>query len=65
MRLLVIDIYHFPRDLAQTDMYIALRQSYDVVFATPENIMDFVNDGQYDILYLGIYHPCFEIPLES
>lgn len=57
MRILVIDKYNHPRDLAQMDMYYALKEKYDVIFANSENIMTLITEDQYDYLYLGIYHP--------
>lgn len=57
MKILIIDKYNYPRDLAQMDMYSALNEKYEIIFATPENILSLVNEGNYDYLYLGIYHP--------
>jgi len=57
MKILVIDKYNSLRDLAQMDMYNVLRKNYEVTFANPKNLMDFINKGEYDYLYLGIYHP--------
>lgn len=57
MKILVIDKYNYPRDLAQMDMYHALSEIYEIIFATSENLIDFINDNEYDYLYLGIYHP--------
>jgi hypothetical protein len=59
MKILVLDLYHHPRDLAQTDMYYALRDYYedDIIFANKKNIFEFVKRDNYDFLYLGIYHP--------
>jgi hypothetical protein len=57
MKILIIDKYNFPRDLAQMDIYNILSKNYEVIFATPENLIDSINNSLYDYLYLGIYHP--------
>jgi hypothetical protein len=57
MRILIFDKYNYPRDLAQMDMYYALSEVYETIFATPENLIDLITEDQYDYLYLGIYHP--------
>jgi len=59
MKILVFDFYNYPRDLAQTDMYHVLREHYgdDIKFSNKYNFSDHVKKGNYDFLYLGIYHP--------
>ena len=57
MKLLVIDLYNYKRDLAQTDMYKALKDEYDLIFANKKKFYNLVKEGDYDFLYLGIYHP--------
>jgi len=57
MKMLVIDYYCAPRDLAQMDMYVALYEQYEVIFANSENFADLVKAQDFDYLYLGIYHP--------
>lgn len=54
MRILVIDKFFQPRDPAQTDMYAAIASEHYTTFS--ENPMEDVMIGNYDILYLGIYH---------
>lgn len=66
MKILIIDKYNYPRDLAQMDMYQVLSEKYDVEFATNENLMTLVSQNNYDFLYLGIYHPwCGILNLEE
>lgn len=57
MKMLVIDKYNYPRDLAQMDMYSVLQEKYDIIYSNPNNLIDFVKEDNYDYLYLGIYHP--------
>lgn len=57
MKLLVFDRYNYPRDLSQMDMYGVLNENYDVIFSNKNNVVDLVTQGDYDYLYLGIYHP--------
>lgn len=57
MKLLIYDRYNYPRDLSQMDMYGVLDERYDVVFSNNKNIINLVSKGDYDYLYLGIYHP--------
>lgn len=57
MKILVIDKYNYKRDLAQMDMYSALSEKYEIIYAKSDNLMDYISDGNYDLLYLGIYHP--------
>ena len=57
MRILVIDKYNQMRDLAQMDMYDALSQKYDIIYANYSNITSLIKQSNYDLLYLGIYHP--------
>jgi hypothetical protein len=57
MKILIIDLYNYPRDLAQMDMYTALSEKFDIILANPENIINYIYEDDYDYLYLGIYHP--------
>lgn len=57
MKILIIDKYNYPRDIAQMDMYEALSEKYEIIFATPKNILSLITEENYDYLYLGIYHP--------
>ena len=61
MKILVIDVYNHPRDPAQMDMYQALSEKYDVGFATYKTLHTLVKQGNYDYLYLGIYHPWCDV----
>jgi len=55
-RILVLDKYVMRRDLAQMDMYFAMEEVFDLVYANEQTIYYLINKGDYDILYLGIYH---------
>lgn len=56
MKILVLDKYVMRRDLAQMDMYFAMEEIFDLVYANEQTIYYLINKGNYDILYLGIYH---------
>lgn len=57
MNILVYDKYNNPRDLAQMDMYSALSEKYNIIYANSTNLISLINEGNYDLLYLGILHP--------
>ncbi|MCK9417034.1 hypothetical protein M0Q97_10280 [Candidatus Dojkabacteria bacterium] len=57
MNILVYDKYNNPRDFAQLDMYSALSEKYNLIYANPTNLISLITEGNYDILYLGILHP--------
>lgn len=57
MNILVYDLYNYPRDLAQMDMYHALEEKYNLIYANSSNLISLITEGNYDILYLGILHP--------
>lgn len=57
MKILVIDKYNYPRDLAQMDMYKALNKHFEIEYATSQNLINLIQEDDYDYLYLGIYHP--------
>lgn len=65
MKILILDKYNLPRDLAQGDMYNVLSEKYEIILANPENILNIVKEGNYDYLYLGIYHPWCGISQKS
>lgn len=54
MRILVIDKLFQPRSgKAETDMYLAMIEKYDLIF---HNHLNHIYKGDYDILWLGPYH---------
>ena len=57
MNILVYDKYNNPRDLAQMDMYSALSEKYNIIYANSTNLISLITEGNYDLLYLGILHP--------
>lgn len=57
MNILVYDKYNNLRDLAQMDMYSALSEKYNIIYANQTNLISLITEGNYDILYLGILHP--------
>jgi hypothetical protein len=57
MNILVYDKYNNPRDLAQMDMYYALEEKHNLIYANSTNLISLITEGNYDILYLGILHP--------
>lgn len=57
MKILVIDKYYYPKDLAQMDMYNSLKEEYEIIFADNNNLIEYVKSDNYDYLYLGIFHP--------
>lgn len=62
MKILILDLYNYPRDLAQMDMYTLFKENFEVTFANSKNILDLVYDNDYDCLYLGILHRWCNIP---
>jgi hypothetical protein len=63
MRILVIDKFFQPRDPAQTDMYRVMADGHYCTFS--ENPMEDIMIDNYDILYLGIYHPNLDLDLSQ
>lgn len=61
MRILVLDKYAMRRDLAQMDMYFAMEEIFEITYATELTIYYLIKKGDYDILYLGIYHHVMNI----
>jgi len=60
MKILILDRYNQPRDLAQMDMYKAMESDYAITYATDETIFTEI-EKQYDILWIGIYHSVIKI----
>lgn len=61
MKILIVDKFFQKRDPAQMDMYVAIAGEHYVTFST--NPIEDVITGNYDILYLGIYHQSLDIDL--
>lgn len=55
-RILVIDVYDYPRDMAQMDIYDALKYKYDVILSNIKDIKFHMLEDKYDYLYLGLLH---------
>lgn len=56
MKILVLDLYNVPRDLAQTDMYLVFNEKFDMIFSNKFNFLDLLKKNDFDYLYLGLYH---------
>lgn len=61
MKILIIDKFLQRRDPAQTDMYSAIASEHQVGFSV--NPLEDVIMGNYDLLYLGIYHQTLDLDL--
>lgn len=59
MKILVVDQFLNKRDSAQTDMYKIMSEDYDVTFT--QDVFSHLLKGDYDVLYLGIYHQSLNI----
>lgn len=59
MKILVLDQFLNKRDSAQTDMYKIMSEDYEVTFT--QDVFPHVLKGDYDILFLGIYHQSLNI----
>jgi hypothetical protein len=64
MRILVIDRYNMPRDLAQMDMYKAMEAQHTLTYANKFDVYKHVSQHDYDLIYLGIYHHVLKIEWE-
>ena len=64
MRILVLDRFYQLRDLAQMDIYAAMRRKYNVFHVAPSEVLRWYKDCFIpDVLWLGIYHQDFGIDL--
>jgi len=63
MKILIVDKFFQPRDPAQTDMYKAISEQHYATFSS--NPMEDIMIGNYDLLYLGIYHPNLDLDLSQ
>lgn len=62
MKILVADKFNQPRDMAMMDMYSVIGESHQLIYADEKTLHDNIRRGNYDLLWLGIYHHVMEVP---